>query len=366
MAAGKGPLLPPTLGKEHFMNTRITELFGIKHPILSAAMGAVATEELVAAVSNAGGLGILPTGMMTLDEVRDAGRRMKDLTDKPWGISIVATIPKYWEYLEACLDAEPSVVVFALRSPDEAIKCVLDKKIMLVPIVGSVGAAVKVEKQGASAVIVEGYEGGGHVSGTGSIVIVPKAVDAVNIPVIAAGGYMNGRQMAAALTMGAEGIYMGSRFAMTKESGLHPKIKEFFQQAEEKNMIVTDRVTGMRARFIRNKKSEAYAKKNLNLPWNVLPLLIRMKKYFNVPYKELAKVALGMGGRNILTLGAGYMVLWDDAVQSQTYGDVEKRIFPIGQGCQLVTDLPTSAEVVERTIAEAEKYLKEAPGRVGV
>ena len=346
------------------MKTRITELFGVEHPILSAAMGAVATEELVAAVSNAGGLGILPTGLMTIDEVRDCGRRMRELTDRPWGISIVATIPKYWEYLDACLDAEPSVVVFALRSPDEAIKRVLDRGIKLVPIVGSVGAAAKVERQGASAVIVEGYEGGGHVSGTGSIVIVPKAVETVKIPVIAAGGYMNGRQMAAALTMGAEGIYMGSRFAMTKESGLHPNIKAFFQKAEERNMIVTDRVTGMRARFIRNKKSEAYAKKNLNLPWNVLPLLIRMKKYFDVPYKELAKVALGMGGRNMLTLGAGYMVLWDDAIQGQALGDVEKRIFPIGQGCQLVDDLPTSAEVVERTVAEAEKYLREAAARL--
>ena len=209
------------------MKTRITELLGIENPIIQAGMNYGAYPPLVAAVSNAGGLGILGAGSMNAQELRQNIKMIRSMTSKPFGVNLLATSPLLDELIEVMIEEKIPVASYGRGNPKRIIERTKPHGVLNVPTVGAVHHAVRVESYGADAVIIQGMEGGGHTSYLSTLVLLPEVAASVKIPVVAAGRFCDGRGLVAALALGAEGISMGTRFALTKESTILDSIKGF-------------------------------------------------------------------------------------------------------------------------------------------
>jgi enoyl-[acyl-carrier protein] reductase II len=312
------------------MKTRLTELLGIKHPIIQGAMAWVSLPPLVAAVSNAGGLGILGSGFMTPEGVREAIREVKSLTDKPFGANLVPDNPQLEEHLDVFIEERVPVVSYGKGDPKRIIERSKPAGLIPMPTMGSLRHSVKAETDGADAVIVQGTEAGGHCSHVSTLVLVPLVVDRVAIPVVAAGGFANARGLLAALSLGAEGISMGTRFMVTKECPISDTIKQRIIRTSEEQTVVTDNLTGVRCRVLRNKLAEEF---------------LDMKR-LKVPSEEMMEFGEGRFKK----------AFWE--------GDDENGTVAMGQVAGLIDDMPSCQELIEGIVYGTEAILEQARQRV--
>lgn len=309
--------------------TRITTLFGIRYPIIQAGMIWVSGGKLAAAVSNAGGLGIVGAGSMRPDVFRQQLQKAKGLTDRPFGVNI----PLFYKYAAECLDIalEEGVRLYFMSggSPSKYTPMLKERGCKVVQVVGTAKHALKSEAAGCDAVVAEGFEAGGHNSPeeTTTMVLVPQVVDAVRIPVLAAGGIGDGRAMAAALALGAEGVQVGTRFAATQESAGHPAFKDAIVQAQEGDTrLVLKQIVPVRLKgnAFRDRVTEAERR--------------------GASKEELLEL-----------LGAGRARL------AMHEGQLDEGEIEIGQVSALIHDLPPASEVVRRMILEYEAAKRRLP-----
>ena len=238
---------------------KITELLNIKYPIIQGGMAWIADASLAVGVSEAGGLGII-TGVGPTEVVREQIRKAKSLTDKPFGVNVMLMQENAGEIAKLVCEENVAVVTTGAGSPAQYIEMWKNNGIKVIPVVPSVAIAKRMEKFGADAVIAEGMESGGHIGQTTTMSLVPQVVDAVNIPVIAAGGIGDGRGIAAAFMLGAVGVQMGTRFLVSNECTVHPKYKEKVLKAKDIETEVTGTSTSHPVRVLRNKLTREYLK----------------------------------------------------------------------------------------------------------
>ena len=243
------------------MKTEITELLNIEYPIIQGGMAWVADYHLAAAVSNAGGLGLIGSGGAPASWVKDQIREVKKLTDKPFGVNIMLMNPEADEIAKVIVEEKVPVVTTGAGNPAKYIKEWKEAVVKVIPVVASCALAKMMERCGADAVVAEGTEAGGHIGEITTMSLVPQVVDAVNIPVIAAGGIADGRGFAAALMLGAKAVQMGTHFVATKECNVHENYKEKIIKAKDIDSKVTGRSTGHPVRVLRNQMSNEYIKK---------------------------------------------------------------------------------------------------------
>ena len=240
------------------MKSELCELLGIQYPIIQGAMAWVADADLASAVSNAGGLGLIGTGHDSVGVANEKISKMKALTDKPFGVNIMLLNPHVDAIVEAVIAAGVKVVTTGAGSPARYMNQFKEAGITVIPVVASVALARRMEKDGAHAVVVEGMESGGHIGKTTTLALVPQVVDAVSIPVIAAGGIGDGRGMAAAFMLGASAVQVGTRFVVATESNAHQNFKNAILKAKDIDTVITGQITGHPVRVLRNKLTREY------------------------------------------------------------------------------------------------------------
>ncbi len=242
------------------IDTPVCELLGIRYPILQGGMAWIADAKLAAAVSNAGGLGIISAMNAGGDWVREQIRQAKSLTDKPFGVNIMLASPHAEDVAQIVIEEQVPVVTTGAGNPSKYMKAWLAAGIKVIPVVASTGLAKLMARNGASAVIAEGGESGGHVGELTTMVLVPQVCDAVDIPVLAAGGIADGRGMCAAFALGAAGVQMGTAFLVAKECNVHPAYKERVLKAKDIDTMTTGRRGGHPVRVLKNQFARDYAK----------------------------------------------------------------------------------------------------------
>lgn len=240
------------------MSTRLCELLNIKYPVIQGGMAWVATAELAAAVSNGGGLGLIAAGGAPGDVVREQIRKCRTLTDKPFGVNVMLMSPFADEVMQVIIEEKPAVVATGAGNPGKYMAALKEAGIKVCPVVASVAMAKKMERDGADAVIAEGTEAGGHIGELTTMVLVPQVVDAVSIPVVAAGGFADKRGMIAAFALGADGIQVGTRFICSNECIAHDNYKAAVIKAKDRDAVVTGRSTGAPVRALKNKLTREY------------------------------------------------------------------------------------------------------------
>ena len=240
------------------MKNRITELFGIEYPVIQGGMVWCSGWRLAAAVSEAGGLGLIGAASAPADWVRDQVRKAKELTDKPFGVNIMLMSPYADEVAKVVAEEGVKVVTTGAGNPEKYMKMWKEAGVKVIPVVASVALARRMERCGADALVAEGCEAGGHIGENTTMVLVPQIVDAVKIPVIAAGGVADGRGVAAAFMLGAKGVQMGTHFVATKESVVHDNYKQAIIKARDIDSRVTGRTTGHPVRALRNQMTKQY------------------------------------------------------------------------------------------------------------
>ncbi|MEG0678987.1 MAG: nitronate monooxygenase, partial [Carnobacterium sp.] len=242
------------------MQSELIEKLGIKYPIIQGAMSWVADPSLVSAVSNAGGLGILACGHATADTVRELIRETKALTDKPFGINVLLLSPHVDAVVKVVCEERIRVVTTGAGSPGRYMEQFKAVGTVVIPVVASVALARRMQQDGADAIICEGMEAGGHIGRTTTMNLVPQVVDAVSIPVIAAGGIADGRGVAAIMSLGASAAQLGTRFVVAYESNAHRNFKDSILKAKDIDTVVTGLITGHPVRVLRNKLTRQYLK----------------------------------------------------------------------------------------------------------
>lgn len=242
------------------IKTRICELIGIEYPIFQGGMAWVATGELVAAVSEGGGLGIIGSGQASADWLRQEIRKVKANTKKPYGVNIMLMSPFLEEVMEVIFEERVPVITTGAGNPGKYVPKLKEIGTKVIPVVASVALARRLEKVGVDALIAEGMESGGHIGEIGTLPLVPQVVDVVNIPVIAAGGIVDGRGLLAALALGAEGVQMGTRFMCAEECTIPPHIKEKIIKAKDRATVITGQSTGHPVRCLDNRFTREFAR----------------------------------------------------------------------------------------------------------
>lgn len=292
---------------------RICELLGIEYPIIQGGMAWVATAELAAAVSNAGGLGLIAAGGAPADVVREQIKKARTLTDKPFGVNVMLMSPFSDEVMEVVIEEKPAVVATGAGNPGKYIERLKEAGIKIMPVIASVAMAKRMEKAGADAVIAEGTEAGGHIGELTTMVLTPQVVDAVSIPVVSAGGYADSRGTKAAFALGADGIQVGTRFICSTECIAHENFKNAILKAKDRDAVVTGRSTGAPVRALKNKLTKEYQ---------------RLEKE-------------GASAEEIEELGVGGL---RRAFQD---GDIENGSLMAGQSAAMVHEIQPCAEIVK-------------------
>ena len=305
------------------MKTRITELLGIEYPIIQGGMAWVAEHNLAAAVSEAGGLGLIGAANAPAEVVREEIRKTKELTKKPFGVNIMLMSPYADEIAKVVVEEHIKVVTTGAGNPGKYMKMWKDAGIKVIPVVASVALAKMMEKAGADAVVAEGTESGGHIGEATTMTLVPQVADAVSIPVIAAGGIADGRGIAAAFMLGAEAVQMGTKFVVAKESIVHDNYKQRVIKAKDIDSAVTGRSHGHPVRCLRNQMTREYTR-----------LESEGKSFEELEY---------------LTLGA-----LRNAVME---GDVTNGTVMAGQIAGMITKEQTCKEMIEEMMEQATKLL---------
>ncbi|MCS7174768.1 enoyl-[acyl-carrier-protein] reductase FabK [Pseudothermotoga sp.] len=298
------------------MKNRVTELFEIDYPIVMGGMAWAGTAKLAAAVSNAGGLGVIGSGAMRAEQLRDEIEKIKSLTNKPFGVNIMLASPYVEELLETVVEEKVPVVTFGAGNPTKFIQKLKEHGIKVAVVVASDSLAKLVERAGADTVVAEGMESGGHIGEVSTIVLVNKVARSVKIPVIAAGGIADGRAMAAAFALGAEGIQMGTRFLATVESEVHENYKKRILSASIRDTVVTGAKLGHPARVLKTPFARQVCDLEVKSP------------------EEAEMILVGSLKRAVID------------------GDIDSGSFMAGQVCGLIEDVPTVKELIERIMKE--------------
>jgi len=342
------------------MKTKITELLGIEHPILLPGMSWISTPELVAAVSNAGGLGILATGPLNKEETRASIRKIRELTDKPFGIGATLMMPGAVDNAKVALEEKVPVINFSLGKGDWIVKAAHEYGGKVIATVVSEKHAKSAEKIGADALLVTGHEAAAHGGDVTSLVLIPAIAKKVSIPVIATGGFADGRGLMAALSLGAEAIAMGSRLATTQESPLHQATKDAVVERSEAQTIYGNNFDGLYARVMKTPASIKAMKRPMGFIKAAL-LSVKAAKIANMPVMTvLAGLVVQFDKVRLLSLfGAA-----TEKIQAATVdGNLDKGVQFIGQTQGLIEDQPTVSELVNRTMAEAQEIASSIQGR---
>jgi enoyl-[acyl-carrier protein] reductase II len=335
------------------MKTRLTEMTGIKYPIVLSGMSWISTPKMVAAVSNAGGLGILATGPLSSDETREAIREIRKLTDKPFGANASLMFPGAAENAKVLLAEKVPVINFALGKGDWIVKEAHKYGGKVFATVVNLRHARRAQDFGTDAVIATGQEAAAHGEDVTSLVLIPHLAENLKIPVIAAGGFADGRGLAAALALGAEGIAMGTRLMTTKESPLHDNYKKLAQEKEVYDTLFSKRFDGILCRVMDTDAAKKAIRKGLSLPAAFFNSR-EIAKQVNVPYFKLFLGVLASGWANARQLA--FMANAFKAIKEATEGgDTRTGVLPVGQVQGLIHDQPTVAELFERMAAEAMK-----------
>lgn len=344
------------------MKTRITEAFGVRYPIILSGMSWISLPKMVAAVSNAGGLGILATGVYNPEQTRQAIREIRQLTDQPFGANATLYFPGARENAQVLLDEQVPVINFSMGKGDWIAKAAHAYGGKVVASVVNEKHARSAEEYGTDALIVTTNEAAAHAGECGAMALIPAIVDRVKIPVIAAGGIADGRGLAAALALGAEGVAMGTRLMCTRESPAHERCKQLAIEKGFDDTIYSKRFDGQWCRVMRAPGAERARKKGLDLPAAALNSR-DIAGMMGLPYFKLALGVLASGWENTKRLAflANAFAAFRVAVEQ---GDAEKGVLPLGQSTGLVHDTPTVAEVLERTVAEARAVQARVAGAV--
>lgn len=357
------------------MKTRMTELFGIQHPIMLAGMNWLTKPKLVAAVSNAGGLGVLSCQQYDPASLSSAIKEIRGLTGKPFGVNI--TLGMGSEPLVKVIIAEKVPVVnYALGRPPEITAVINAVHGYGGKIIGTIAVtkhALRSEQLGADMLIITGYEAAAHSGNIGSVVLVPAVTSAVKIPCIAAGGYADGKGLAAAIAMGAEGISMGTRLAATREAEVPDSLRQVWVKSGEEDTIIDPAFDGINCRVLKNEAAERLLNKRTFPLLDAFTAGLYMKKELKLSWGDMIRSAnslrrqpIGIGGGK---RGLGSMMRF--AVGGRLFrkatldGDVKDGILMMGQTVGLINDIPTVAEVIDRTVAEAEDIIKKMNAKVG-
>ena len=340
--------------------TAIQKMLGCRYPIIQTAMGWVATPELVAGTCNAGGIGFLAAGVMRADEVGPAIDKVRSLTDQPFGVNFHMFQPGAAQIVETLIEKKVAAISFG-RGPDKKmIARFKDAGIRCIPTVGAVKHAKKMVELGVDMLVVQGGEGGGHTGSVSSSILLPQVLDAVQVPVVAAGGFGDGRGLAAALTYGAQGIAMGTRFLMTKESPVPPQTKERYVKASVDDIFVTAKLDGLPQRMIRNAFTARLEKASgLSMWTNALSAAWRMKQLTGASMGDMIQSARGMMGHGSDSFAQALMGATAPVfIQRATVeGKPDEGVMATGQVAGRLTDLPSCDELIRRIVAEAEEAL---------
>ena len=303
-------------------SSRLTELLGIDYPIIQGGMAWTATAELASAVSNGGGLGIIGAGHMPTDVLRDQIRQTKQLTDKPFGVNLMLLTPHIDELVEMVIDEGVDVVTTGAGNPAKYMDALKERGIKVLTVVPSVALAKRMESIGADAVVGEGMEAGGHIGELTTMVLTPQLADAVAIPVVAAGGIADGRGVAAAFALGAEGVQVGTRFMCAEECTIHSDVKARIIKARDRDTVITGYSTGHPVRVIKNKLSR----------------MIERLDHDNQP-------------EQIEELGAGKLAL------AMCEGDVQMGSLMAGQAAAMVHSIEPAAVIIDEMMVQAARVM---------
>ncbi len=335
------------------MKTRITEMFGIEYPIILSGMSWISVPKMVAAVSNAGGLGILATGPFSSDQTREAIREIKTLTKKPFGANASLMFPGAADNAKVLLEEKVPVINFALGKGDWLVQGAHKYGGKVVATVVNLRHARRAEEYGCDAVIATGNEAAAHGEDVTSLVLIPHLAENLKIPVIAAGGFADGRGVAAALALGAEGVAMGTRLMTTKESPLHANYKKLSIEKEVYDTLFSKRVDGIFCRVMKTDAAQKAIDRGLNLPaafFNSIEIARQLK----VPFFKLFIGVLLSGWSNARQLA--FLAAAFEKFQSATEnGDNNKGVLPVGQVQGLIHDEPTVAELFARIAKETKE-----------
>jgi enoyl-[acyl-carrier protein] reductase II len=312
------------------IRTALTDLIGIRHPIIQGGMAWVATAELAAAVSEAGGLGVVGGGNNPPDYVLDQVRKVKAWTQQPFGVNIPLFSSFVHNIVDICIQERVAVVTTGAGNPGPFIADLKRAGIVVIPVVASVALARRLARLGVDAIVAEGTESGGHVGDVGTFALLPQVLDAVDVPVIAAGGVADGRGLAAALAMGAAGIQMGTRFICTTECIAHENYKQLILKATDRSTITTGHSVRHPVRTIKNPMSRAF--------------------------DELEKQ--GASEADVIEFGTGSLR------RAALEGDVAHGSFMCGQIAGLISDVVCVEELMTRTVTEAESILRSLPSLI--
>lgn len=343
------------------LHTTLCELTGVRYPVVLPGMGWVSDARLVAAAAQAGALSMIGSATMSLAELREAVAYVKDHTTLPFGVNLRSDAADVFGRAQLMIEQGVRVAGFALAPSEKLVKTLKDAGIICIPSIGAKRHAEKVARWGADAVIVQGGEAGGHTGSVATTVLLPQVVDAVDIPVIAAGGFCDGRGLVAALSFGAAGIAMGTRFLLTEESPVPAAVKRVYLEKGVGDTVVTDQIDGHPHRVLRT----AFIDRLVSTPaWKRLPAAVanalRLKAQTGVPVTAMLRQALAMRrehdyGWNELVMAANTPVLLR---KTMVDGEVEYGIISGGQVTGLIGDLPSCAVLVERIIAQADATLR--------
>lgn len=301
----------------------LCELLNIKYPIIQGGMAWVATAELVAGVSNAGGLGIIAAGNAPKEVIKEQIKKCRELTDKPFGVNVMLLSPFVEEIMDLIVEERVEVITTGAGNPAKYIERLKEVNTKIIPVVPTIALAKRMEKHGADAVIVEGTEAGGHIGELTTMVLTPQVVDNVNIPVIAAGGIADGKGLAAALCLGASGVQIGTRFICSDECIAHENYKNLILKSRDRDAIVTGRSTGHPVRTLKNK----LAKDILNMEKEgANPLDIDQK---------------GVGSLRMAVVN----------------GDVDNGSFMAGQIASYINDVKPCKQIIEDIMEESKSIL---------
>lgn len=310
------------------MKTKICEMLNIKYPIFQGGMAWVSTYHLAAAVSEAGGLGIIAAGNADAEYVREQIKSIRQITDKPFGVNVMLLSPFVEEVMNVIIEERVPVITTGAGNPGKYIKALKEVGTKIFPVVPSVALAKKMEKDGVDGVIAEGTESGGHIGELTTMCLVPQVVDAVNIPVIAAGGIADGRGMLAAFALGAEGVQIGTRFVCSEECTVHLNYKNAIISAKDRDAVATGRTTGHPIRCLKNKLTREFDK----------------LEELRAPKEEIEKLGIGALRRAVIE------------------GDVEKGSVMAGQISGMIRDIKPCKEIIEELIKDYQDRLNKIRG----
>ncbi|BCN41793.1 NAD(P)H-dependent flavin oxidoreductase [Prescottella equi] len=343
------------------LHTRVCDLSGVKYPIVQTGMGYVSDAKLTAATAAAGGLGIIAGGMLSYDELEQAIHYVKDRTDASFGVNLRANQEDIDKRLDLLIRSGVKVASFALAPKRDLIAKLKDAGLVVVPSIGARRHAEKVAEWGVDAVVVQGGEGGGHTGAVPTSLLLPQVVDAVDIPVIAAGGYFDGRGLVSALAYGADGIAMGTRFMLTSDSPVAQAVKDVYLSKSVNDTVVTLEIDGVPQRVLRAGAIDQL--ESTRGPQRMLRALrnaVAFQRLSGTPWKDMIREGFEMkkshelGWRQVV-MAANAPMLYRSALVD---GNADIGVMATGQVVGLIDDVPSCAELIDRIVREAESVLR--------